>query len=836
MKNKNMLLVGAAILMGLTACGKKPNTPAESSEPASTSETAESSAAHVHSYGEWAVTKTATHTEEGEETRTCECGEKETRPVSKTSAHEWSEWVETKAPTHTEEGKKERTCPCGEKETDTIAKTSEHQYGEWKVTKEATCEETGSKYRECPCGDKDIESIPAKGHTFGDWATIEAQCLVAGEKTRTCSTCGKEEKETIPATGHSYSESWSYTSESHSHECSKCGDKKDTAEHVLTAFTKTENMASGHYFKCDCGYVSGLNKHSFTIENYDCPVANANPNHGDLYARYCECGMFNTNNTWEDGEPVFANSNEITQNPTGDTAGKLRASYDVAPWYITCPIPAIDSSYSAYDIIVTSGDCIELMATYSLKNLSEEDAKAFLKEEGLENDDNYVAYVNILTHMGNSWAEFNYLSYGEHNLAYVEPVYDCVEGTGSSGYYKCTKCDAKTLDTSAMSRMSETELAPLSLNVTKTATSLDDGTTTITATLKAGTIRNGEKVQWILPSGKIRTATVSNLQLLVGSTYRDCSPVSRDDSDRAVSFTIDGAAILRVGATMTFTHAYTHHVDSSLGYCDKCGLTPGMDTNVFSVTGTLYAESENVILDKSTHKVLIDGKEYSAYFSNVYDNTTALDYAGKGHIFNADILVDSGYNFHVGTTISFAEEEKITASMSINLCWDKDIIMHEAGDVSFRSDGNVAYAHDANEDRYWLDDFNGTETTKDAVTILSGSSKSTSWIMVDEVKTDSIGTYTVAILNKGSVAVGDTFDIYDADNNDITPTKTTCKLTKITAVANSNFIPTSLTVGESYRFYLKTFTLTMNKGGTISETDTTETNIIQGRYCAFGIE
>lgn len=847
MKNKNMFLVGAAILMGLTACGKKPNTPAESSEPAATSEvvatsettaTSEStSEAHVHSYGEWAVTKTATHTEEGEETRTCECGEKETRPVSKTSAHEWSEWVETKAPTHTEEGKKERTCPCGEKETDTIAKTSEHQYGDWKVTKEATCEETGSRYRECPCGDKDTESIPAKGHTFGDWTTKEAQCLVAGEKTRVCSTCGKEEKEVIPATGHTNSESWSYDGETHYHVCSTCGEKNDTKEHTLKAQWYSSTITSGHHLVCSCGYKSEVVPHEFNIENKNKLVNAKDKNHGSQYAKSCECGAWNVEYLWDDGEPELPVSYALTQMPELFEEGIITATYANGDT-LSCPLQTIDNNgVGIYKLDEQTGNCDNFTAIYSVVSLSDQGAKELMDEKELSDIEDSVAYKNLLTHMGEAGLKVTITASKEHDPFYCKPVNDCSSDAGASGYYHCRDCEINRVTKDATAGILDTELAALKITATSSTISLENGTSTVTGKLTSGTIRNGEKVQWTLPNGKINTGTVSNLSILENSEYVARDVASRKESDVRIQFEVDEALMVRIGVTgITVEHAYTHHVDSSLGYCDKCGLTPGMNTNVFSVTGTLYTESENVILDKSTHKVLIDGKEYSAYFSNVYDNTTALEYAGKGHIFNADILVDGGYNFHVGTTISFAEEEKITASMSINLCWDKDIIMHEAGDVSFRSDGNIAYAHDANEDRYWLDDFNGTETTKDAVTILSGSSKSTSWIMVDEVKTDSIGTYTVAILNKGSVAVGDTFDIYDADNNDITPAKTTCKLTKITAVANSNLIPTSPTVGESYRFYLKTFTLTMNKGGTLSETDTTETNIIQGRYCAFGIE
>ncbi len=51
--------------------------------------TGEKAAAHEHSFGEWTVTREATCTEAGVETRTCECGETETREIA-ALGHDWS--------------------------------------------------------------------------------------------------------------------------------------------------------------------------------------------------------------------------------------------------------------------------------------------------------------------------------------------------------------------------------------------------------------------------------------------------------------------------------------------------------------------------------------------------------------------------------------------------------------------------------------------------------------------------------------------------------------------------------------------------------------------------
>lgn len=77
---------------------------------------------HEHSWSEWKITTAATCTAKGEESRTCECGEIETREIQATG-HTWGEWTTTKEATTEAEGLKERVCKvCGSKEEQTIAK------------------------------------------------------------------------------------------------------------------------------------------------------------------------------------------------------------------------------------------------------------------------------------------------------------------------------------------------------------------------------------------------------------------------------------------------------------------------------------------------------------------------------------------------------------------------------------------------------------------------------------------------------------------------------------------------------------------------------------------
>lgn len=67
---------------------------------------------HTHSWSGWTQTTAPTCGAAGEETRTCNCGAKETRPVAATGNHSWTET----SPTCTQDGSK--TCSvCGKLET-----------------------------------------------------------------------------------------------------------------------------------------------------------------------------------------------------------------------------------------------------------------------------------------------------------------------------------------------------------------------------------------------------------------------------------------------------------------------------------------------------------------------------------------------------------------------------------------------------------------------------------------------------------------------------------------------------------------------------------------------
>ena len=83
---------------------------------------------HTHTFGNWTVTTPATCTADGVETRSCACGETETRAIPATG----------------------------------------HTFGDWAVTTPATCTADGVETRSCACGETETRAIPATGHVDAD--------------------------------------------------------------------------------------------------------------------------------------------------------------------------------------------------------------------------------------------------------------------------------------------------------------------------------------------------------------------------------------------------------------------------------------------------------------------------------------------------------------------------------------------------------------------------------------------------------------------------------------------------------------------------------------------
>ena len=182
-------------------------------------------APHEHSFGEWVVTTEPTCTEVGIETRTCECGETETREVAALGHTE--EVIPGKDATCTEPGLTEgKKCSvCGEilvaqEEIPALGHTEEVIPG-----KDATCTEPGlTEGKKCSvCGEILVaqEEIPATGHVNTVIRGVsEPTCTDDGYTGDTwCLDCEQRiaKGEIIPALGHDW----------HGTGCSRCDEKRE---------------------------------------------------------------------------------------------------------------------------------------------------------------------------------------------------------------------------------------------------------------------------------------------------------------------------------------------------------------------------------------------------------------------------------------------------------------------------------------------------------------------------------------------------------------------------------------------------------------------------------
>jgi hypothetical protein len=108
----------------------------------------------------------------------------------------------------------------------------------------ASCTSKAIYYKNCATCDKagttTFEYGNKKDHTNVEKAESKylkapATCTSKAVFYKSCSVCGAFSTETFEygaAPSHTYSSSWSADSSAHWHECSKCGDKKDSASHT----------------------------------------------------------------------------------------------------------------------------------------------------------------------------------------------------------------------------------------------------------------------------------------------------------------------------------------------------------------------------------------------------------------------------------------------------------------------------------------------------------------------------------------------------------------------------------------------------------------------------
>lgn len=192
-----------------------------------------------------------------------------TEKPSEPTVHEHNYYEHLVKATCTTDGYVEYACMCGDKYTAGKIPATGHKWGEWTTVEEPTESETGLAGRNCTvCGELETKVldklVPQHTHKYTGKVTKAATCSKEGVKTYTCS-CGSTYTEAIAKTAHSYKSTVTaptctakgYTT----YKCSSCGDTykadyKDAKGHSYTSkVTKAATCtAEGtKTFTCSCG-------------------------------------------------------------------------------------------------------------------------------------------------------------------------------------------------------------------------------------------------------------------------------------------------------------------------------------------------------------------------------------------------------------------------------------------------------------------------------------------------------------------------------------------------------------------------------------------------------
>ena len=132
--------------------------------------------------------------------------------------------------------------------TITTPAPTEHQHAYVTTVVEPTCTDGGFTVDHCDCGANNVyNSIPALGHTFGEWVTtIEPTTTANGQSASICSECNYQEFESIEKLAACETHDWVVTEKETvdayplrhygyvTTACSVCGEKKGTEARYFT--------------------------------------------------------------------------------------------------------------------------------------------------------------------------------------------------------------------------------------------------------------------------------------------------------------------------------------------------------------------------------------------------------------------------------------------------------------------------------------------------------------------------------------------------------------------------------------------------------------------------
>ena len=145
-----------------------------------------------HVFGAWRVLGSASCTEKGFETRSCSCGETQSRELAP-RGHRNEQWVTLSRASCTSDGVKEKKCgACGEILDREITSAFGHSEG-WTVTEQAlSCTSDGIKHKVCSrcTAILHTEITESPGHVAGEWFTNDEKSTAEiGVRQKKCLYC-----------------------------------------------------------------------------------------------------------------------------------------------------------------------------------------------------------------------------------------------------------------------------------------------------------------------------------------------------------------------------------------------------------------------------------------------------------------------------------------------------------------------------------------------------------------------------------------------------------------------------------------------------------------------
>ncbi len=200
-----------------------------------------------HDWGEWETIESPDCDDEGTQQRTCKvCGVTETKGLE-ANGHTWEDHATVDvAPTCTTEGSQSIHCVnCSATKNSEIIPALGHDWGEWETIESPDCEDEGTQQRTCKvCGITETKGLEANGHTWEDHATVDVAptCTTEGSQSIHCVNCSAtKDSEVIPALGHDWGE-WETID---SPDCDDEGTQQRTCK--VCGVTETKGLeANGH--------------------------------------------------------------------------------------------------------------------------------------------------------------------------------------------------------------------------------------------------------------------------------------------------------------------------------------------------------------------------------------------------------------------------------------------------------------------------------------------------------------------------------------------------------------------------------------------------------------